>query len=65
MKWHLICDIGNGLIDAIWRLRIEGDGLKYAIRRGVYRIRDSFARTRILVVEEDSAGERWSLSWEK
>ena len=41
------------------------DGLKDAIRGGVDRIRDSFARARIPVVEEDFTGECWSLSWEK
>ena len=38
------------------------DGLKDAIRRSVDRIRDSFARACIPVVEEDYVGERWSLS---
>ena len=52
MKWYLSCDIGNGIIDAIWK-SITEDGLKDAIRRSVDRIRDSFARTRIPVVEED------------
>ena len=61
MKWYLSCDVENGLIDSIWRLMMD-DGLKYAIRRGVDRIRDSFVRTRIPVVEEDFAGECWSLS---
>ena len=42
-----------------------GDGLKDSIRRSVDRTRDSFARTRILVVEEDFAGECRFLSWEK
>ena len=64
MKWYLSCDVGNGLIDAIWRLMLE-DGLKDAIRRSVDCIRDSFARARIPVVKEDFAGECWSLSWEK
>ena len=64
MKWYLSCDIGNGIIDAIWKSMME-DGLKDAIQRSVDRIRDSFARTRIPVVEEDFAGECWSLSWEK
>ena len=41
------------------------DGLKDAIIRNVDRIRDSFARARTLVVEEDYTGECWSLSWEK
>ena len=41
------------------------DVLKDAIRRSVDRIRESFARTRIPVVEEDHAGARWSLSREK
>ena len=36
MKWYLSCDVGNGLIDAIWRLMME-DGLKYAVRGGVDR----------------------------
>ena len=62
MRWYLSCDIGNGLIDAIWRLMTE-DGLKDAIRRSVDRLRDSLARARIPVVEEDYAGECWSLSW--
>ena len=61
MKWYLSCDVGNGLIDAIWRL-MSDDGLKYAIRRSVDRLRDSLARTRIPVVEEDYTGECWSLS---
>ena len=54
-------DVGNGLIDAIWRLMTE-DGLKDAIRTGVNRIIDSFARSCIPVVEEDFVGEYWSLS---
>ena len=33
------------------------DGLKDAIRRSVNRIRDSFARARIPVVEEDFIGD--------
>ena len=57
MKWDWSCDIGNGLIDAIWKSMKE-DGLKDAIRRSVNRMRDSFARTRIPVVEEDPAGTR-------
>ena len=56
MKWYLSCDVGNGLIDAIWMSMTE-DGLKDAIRRSVDRIRDSFARTRVPVVDEDFAGE--------
>ena len=36
-------------------------GLKDAIRRSVDRIRDSFAKARIPVVEEDYAGECWFL----
>ena len=52
------------LIDAIWKSTME-DGLKDAIRRGVDRKRDSFARTRIPVVEANFAGECWSMSWEK
>ena len=52
--------VGNGLINAIWRLMSE-DGLKDAIRRSVDCIRDSFARTRTPVVEEDFAGECSSL----
>ena len=74
MKWCLSCDIGNGLIDAIWKSMTEYGlidaiwksmteyGLKDAIRRSVDRIKDSFARARILVVEEDYAGEHCSLS---
>ena len=61
MKWYLSCDIGNGLIDAIWK-SMTGYGLKDAIRRNFDRIRDSFARTRIPVIEEDFIGECWSLS---
>ena len=64
MKWYLSCDVGNGLIDAIWRLMM-GDGLKDVIRRSVDHIRDSLARACIHVFEEDSAGECCSLSWEK
>ena len=61
MKLYLSCDIGNGLIDAIWRLMLE-DGLKDAIRRSVDCIRDSLMRACIPVVEEDSAGECYSLT---
>ena len=61
MKWYLSCDVENGLIDAIWRWMTE-DGLKDAIRRSFDRIRDSLARARIPVVEEDFAGECCSLS---
>ena len=61
MKWYLSCDVGNGFIDAIWRLMM-GYGLKDAIRRSVDRVRDSLARACIPVVEEDSAGECCSLS---
>ena len=56
MKWYWSCGIGNGLIDAIWKLMME-DGLKDAIRRSVNRIRNSFVRARTPVVEEDYAGE--------
>ena len=56
MMWCPSYDVGNGLTDAIWKLP-TGDGLKYAIRRSVDRIRDSLARVCIPVVEEDSAGE--------
>ena len=56
MKWHLPCDVGNGLKDSIWRFMM-GDGLKDSLRRSVDRIRDSLARTCISVIEEDSAGE--------
>ena len=62
MKWYLSCDIENGFIDAIWKLTSEY-GLKYVIRRSFDRIRDSFARARIPVIEEDYVGECWSLSW--
>ena len=48
MKWYLSCDVENGLIDSI--------------RRSVDRIRDSFARAGIPIVEEDFARECWSLS---
>ena len=61
MKWYLSRDVGNGLIDSIWRLMM-GDGLKDAIRRSVDRVRDSLARACISVVEGDSAGEYCSLS---
>ena len=60
MKWYLSYDVGNGLIDATWMLMLE-DGLKDSIRRSVNHIRDSFARARIHVVEEDYAREYWSL----
>ena len=43
-------------------MEIFGDGLKDVIGRGVNRIRDSFARFCIPVVEEDFIGECWSLS---
>ena len=56
MKWYWPCDFGNGLIDAIWKLMTE-NRLKDSIIRSVDRIRDSFARARIPVVEEDFAGE--------
>ena len=46
----------DGLINSIWKSMTE-DGLKDAIRRSVDRIRNSFARTRIPVVQEDFAGE--------
>ena len=62
MKWYPSCDVGNGIIDAIWKLKSE-DGLKDAIIRSVDRVRDSFARARIPAVEEDYTGECWSLSW--
>ena len=55
------CDSGNGLTYAIWNL-LKGDGLKDAICRSVYRIRDSLARACIPVVEENFAGECLSLS---
>ena len=61
MKWHLSCDVENGLIDAIWKLMKE-DGLKDAIQKSVDRIRDSLARACIPVVEGDYAGEYCSLS---
>ena len=61
MVLNWVGSIGNGLTDAIWKLKFE-DGLKDVIRRSVDRIRDSFARTRIPVVEVDFAGECWSLS---
>ena len=61
MQGYWSRDVGHGIIDAMWKLKSE-DGLKYAIRRSVDHIRDSFARARILVVEEDYAGEYWSLS---
>ena len=61
MKWYGPYDFGNGLINAIWKLMTE-NGLKDSIRRSVDRIRDSFARARIPVVEEDFAGEYRSLS---
>ena len=56
MKWYSSLDVGNGIIDAIWRL-MTGDGLKDAIRRRVDRIRDSLERAYIPVVEEDFVGE--------
>ena len=56
IMWCPSCDVGNGLIDAIWRL-LMGDGLQDATRRSVDRITDSLARACIPVVEEDSAGE--------
>ena len=56
LRSHSSSDVGNGLIDAIWRL-VSEDGLKDAIRRSVDRIRDSFARTRTPVVEEEYTGE--------
>ena len=69
MKWYLSYDVwnglidsiwrlmmGDGLIDAIWRLMME-DGIKYAIRRSVNCIRDSFARACIPVIEKDFTGE--------
>ena len=61
MKWYSSCEVGNGLTDAIWGLMM-GDGLKYAIRRSVDRVRDSLARACIPVVERDSAGECCSSS---
>ena len=61
MKWYSSCDVGNGLIDAIWKLKSE-DGLKDAIIRSVDRTRDSFARASIPFVQEDFAGECRSLS---
>ena len=64
MKWYWSCDVGNGLIDAIRKLMM-GDGLKDAIQGSFDRIRDSFARACIPIVEKDSAGECWSLSREK
>ena len=61
MKWYLSCNVGNGIIDAIWK-SMTGDGLKDAIGRSVDRIRDPFARIRTPVVDEDYVGECWSLS---
>ena len=52
VKWYLSCNVGSGLINNIWRL-VSDDGLKDAIRKSVDRIRDSFARARIPVVEKD------------
>ena len=34
MKWHLIYDIGNGLIDAIWRLLIGGLNFNWNTNQG-------------------------------
>ena len=51
----------DGIKDAIWKSMIE-DGLKDSIQRSVDRIRDSFARTRVPIVEEDFVGGCWSLS---
>ena len=52
MKWCPSYDVGNGIIDAIWKL-LTGDGLKDATRRSVDRLRDSLVRARIPVVGED------------
>ena len=34
MKWYPHCDIGNGLIDAIWRLLIGGLNFDWNTNQG-------------------------------